>query len=205
MSKAAKIVRRDTLNLKKKFSGNFEKDCQKESTPYLLQCLVSMILRGSNIKSNVEDIPDSQLTHTISQLLQFNCTSRRNTPRNRSQDNHNALREPPLPTYVGLFVHAKTRKKSLVDELFRLGLSISYNRVNDITTNIGSKAHFADKQVVCPLNLKKNLFTTAAIDNIDHNPSSATTSDSLHGTGISLFQHRTQEEEGGIKRRPNTL
>ena len=47
-----------------------------------------------------------------------------------------------------------------------------------------------------PLNLKKNLFTTAAVDNIDHNPSSATTSDSLHGTGISLFQHRTQEEEG---------
>ena len=49
------------LNLKKMFSGNFEKDCQKESAPYLLQSLVSMTLRGSNIKGNVEDIPDTHI------------------------------------------------------------------------------------------------------------------------------------------------
>ena len=32
-------------------------------------------------------------------------------------------------------------------------------------------------------------FTTAAIDNIDHNPSSTTAKESFHGTGISLLQH----------------
>ena len=32
-------------------------------------------------------------------------------------------------------------------------------------------------------------FTTAAVDNIDHNLSSTSTNDSFHGTGISLFQH----------------
>ena len=42
---------------------------------------------------------------------------------------------------------------------------------------------------MCPPNLREGLFTTAAIDNIDHNPSSTTTTDALHGTGISLFQH----------------
>ena len=33
------------------------------------------------------------------------------------------------------------------------------------------------------------LLTTAAVDKIDHNPSSTSAIDSFHGTGISLFQH----------------
>ena len=44
--------------------------------------------------------------------------------------------------------------------------------------------------------MKKNLFTTTAVDNIDHNPSSSIASDSFHGTGISLLQHPTREEKG---------
>ena len=44
------------------------------------------------------------------------------------------------------------------------------------------------EQVVFPITLRKGLFTTAAIDNIEHNPSSTTSHDSFHGTGIFLFQ-----------------
>ncbi|VDH98295.1 Hypothetical predicted protein [Mytilus galloprovincialis] len=33
------------------------------------------------------------------------------------------------------------------------------------------------------------VFTTAAVDNIDPNPSSTTSRSSFHGTGISIFQH----------------
>ena len=40
------------------------------------------------------------------------------------------------------------------------------------------------------------MFTTAAVDNIDHNPGSATSKESFHGTGISLIQHPTFEGEG---------
>ena len=36
---------------------------------------------------------------------------------------------------------------------------------------------------------KGGLFTTAAVDIIDHNPSSTSAHDSFHGTVISLFQH----------------
>ena len=38
------------------------------------------------------------------------------------------------------------------------------------------------KDVVCPPKLRQGLFTTGAVDNIDHNPSSATAKDSFHGT-----------------------
>ena len=37
---------------------------------------------------------------------------------------------------------------------------------------------------------------TAALDNIDHNPSSTSSHDSFHGTAISLAQHPTAEKPG---------
>lgn len=45
--------------------------------------------------------------------------------------------------------------------------------------------------------LKCSLFTTAAVDNIDHNPTSTSSHDAFHGTGISLFQH-PDSDNGGI-------
>ena len=44
--------------------------------------------------------------------------------------------------------------------------------------------------------LRKGLYTAAAIDNIDHNPSSTTATGSLHGTAISIMQHVTMENPG---------
>ena len=40
------------------------------------------------------------------------------------------------------------------------------------------------------------MFTTGAGDNIDYDPSSKTSEDSFHGTGISLFQHPTKDNPG---------
>ena len=51
--------------------------------------------------------------------------------------------------------------------------------------------------------LKGGLFTTAAVDNIDHNSSSTSAHDSFHGTGISLFQH--QDDFIGIDRGVATM
>ena len=59
---------------------------------------------------------------------------------------------------------------------------------------------FRESQLVFPANFNKRLFTTAAVDNIDHNSSSITAIDPFHGTGISLFQHPNpeSEEEDGV-------
>lgn len=48
---------------------------------------------------------------------------------------------------------------------------------------------------MCPPKLRNNVFVTAGVDNIDHNPSS-TAHDSFHGTAISLIQHPTAENRG---------
>ena len=76
--------------------------------------------------------------------------------------------------------HAATRKKYLIDKLHKLGLSISYDHVLQISTDLAnSVCRLYEEGVVCPPNLKMNIFTTAAVDNTDHNPSSTTASDSF--------------------------
>ncbi|KAJ8385469.1 hypothetical protein AAFF_G00185650 [Aldrovandia affinis] len=44
--------------------------------------------------------------------------------------------------------------------------------------------------------MRGQVFTTAAVDNIDHNPSATTSKDSFHGTAISLIQHPSYTGEG---------
>ena len=57
---------------------------------------------------------------------------------------------------------------------------------------------FHTEQVVCLPTLHGGVFTTAAMDNIDHNPSSTTTKDLFHGIGISLIQDTTMANEGVV-------
>ena len=101
-------------------------------------------------------------------------------------------------------LHTKTRKRELLDALFNLGLCISYDRVLKISTELGNNIcyYYQQKKVVCPPRLKGGIFTTAAVDNIDHNPCSTSSHDSFHGTGISLFQHPTEknnDENSGVQ------
>ena len=67
-----------------------------------------------------------------------------------------------------------------------------------LSTTLGNNllTHYNTVKIVCSPTLKSNVFTTAAIDNKDHNPSSTTAEGSFHGTGISLFQHPTMKNPG---------
>eukprot|EP00112_Aurelia_sp_Birch-Aquarium-sp1_P023327 Seg6900.3 transcript_id=Seg6900.3/GoldUCD/mRNA.D3Y31 product="hypothetical protein" protein_id=Seg6900.3/GoldUCD/D3Y31 len=62
-------------------------------------------------------------------------------------------------------------------------------------------SQYHEEQVVCPSSLRLNLFTTAAVDNIDHNLSSTTATTSFHGTGISLFQQPSTSAQGIDRRK----
>ena len=79
----------------------------------------------------------------------------------------------------------------MISTFANLGLSVSYDREKNVqmavTKQLCKKYH--EENLVCPQNLREGVFTTAAIDNIDHNPTSTTATDSFHGTSISVFQH----------------
>ena len=111
---------------------------------------------------------------------------------------HRRERECPLPVYTDLKIHGETSKRSPVDVMHKLGLCIYNYRVMDISTDLANSvtAHFEKEGVLCPPKLRKDVFTTSAIDNIDHSSSSTTTSDSFHGTAISLVQRPTATIKG---------
>ena len=57
-------------------------------------------------------------------------------------------------------------------------------------------AQYQDEDLVCPPKLRTNVFTTAGVDNIDHNPTSRSAKDSFHGTAISMMQFPTSDKPG---------
>ena len=80
-------------------------------------------------------------------------------------------------------VQARAGKRKLADRL-AASVSISHDCVMNLRRSISN--------LVCmeyQANLKKNVFTIAAIDNLNHNPSSANAEFSFHGTTVSDFQH----------------
>ena len=86
----------------------------------------------------------------------------------------------------------------MIDILHQYSICISYDRVLEISSQLGEALveRYLEEGLVCPTVLRKGLCTTAAIDNIDHNPSATTAKSSFHGTGISLFQHPTGDNSG---------
>ena len=148
-----------------RFNGEFDVNCQRESVSESLKTFVGMILCTPDIKTQSSGMIETQTTLSISQQILFNSTKRRRNSDTRPSRYHSTDREPPLPVYLGLMSHAETRKRALVDELYSLGLSISYDRVLENSTEMGNKvcARYESEGVLCPPELKKNVFTTAAV------------------------------------------
>ena len=90
------------------------------------------------------------------------------------------------------------RDRSLIDTFYNLGMCISYDRFLSVSTEITNSVieRYEREGVVCPSKLRGELFTTAAVDNIDHNPSSTSSQSAFHGTAISLVQHPCNSELG---------
>jgi len=159
-----------------------------------------MILDGANIKdqTNLVNTDTTRPALAISQLMVFNSVKHARNVDSSSSARHNRSQETPLQLYLSLKIHAVTRSRGLVDTVCYLGLCVSYDRLLQLTSDIanGVCQRFRIEDVVCPPQLRHGLFTTGAVDNIDHNPSSATAKDSFHGTGISLMQHPTHTNGG---------
>lgn len=168
------------------FSGSLNKTfCAEKTTSKTLVKFVSSLLEGRESNSKIA----KDIAENIAQIIEFNCVKRRKSGVEHAR--HNIEREQPLTIYLGLMIHSETGQRKLVDELNRMGLSISYSRVMDIERALATKVceKYIQDDCVCPPSLTKGIFTTAAIDNIDHNPSSSSANYSFHGTGISLIQH----------------
>ena len=196
LAKAAVIVRKDIFNHEGfKFTGSFQQNCQERSVPSSLKSLISLIVNGLNLKD--QDKRESQACLTTSQVILYNVKKQPSTKLD-AKSRHVLQREPPLPIYTGLNVHQMTRSKKLINQLYQMGISISYNRVIELEEWIATSVceRFEEDSVVVPAILRKGLFNVGALDNIDHNPSSTTAVNAFHGCGMSLFQFPTKANPG---------
>ena len=84
----------------------------------------------------------------------------------------------PSTVYLGVMIHSKTSRRDLVDELCRLGLSIAYDRLLSISSELGNNIcrYLQLEGTVCP--------------------SSICAQDSFHCARISLFQHPNSDVSG---------
>ena len=114
-----------------------------------------MILLGQNINDQAESVLKSQAALTIAQLVQFNTYVHRHEGEVK-RERRNVFRESPLPIYVGLSIHAKTRSCDLVETLYNLGISVSYDRVLSISTQLGNEVcrRYHEDKAMCPPNLR---------------------------------------------------
>ena len=201
LMRAAQVIRKELLNIKiKQFDGFFTSECQRDSVSSSLLAPVNMIQDGPNIKHPTQLASNVSTTAALlmSQLVVFNSAKQSRNSKPSVNVRHDPDHETPLLLYLELKVHAVARSKTLLDTFFHLGLCVSYDRVLQIQLYIanGVCQCYKMEKVVCPPNMRRGLFTIAAVDNIDHNPSSATAKDSFHETGISLMQHKLQSSRG---------
>ena len=169
---------------------------ESDAVPPSLMALVNMILDGPNIKHQSQVATAStRAALSISQLLIFNSVK---NARGTTSLRHQRDRETPLPVYVAMKIHATTRKRTLVDVFSSLGMCVAYDRLLQLSSDLGNAVceQFLLDGVVCPPKMRKGLLTMGAVDNLDHDPSSTTSKDSFHGTGISLIQLPSLEFTG---------
>ena len=193
---AASVLRKAVANHDTcfKFAGSFPKHCQESSIPPQVMYFFRHLLGGP--KSAQGDDNNKNVLY-VSQIAMFNMILLPNSMKV----------EPPLSVYVTLNLHSQTRSKKLIDFLHAYCICVSYKTV--LAIEAGAACSIAeqagiDKGVVCPSNLCKNVFTVAALDNLDHNPTSRTAASSFHGTGISIFQISVPGNPG-IGRDPATF
>ena len=66
---------------------------------------------------------------------------------------------------MGLMVHSRTRKKGLIEQINKYGLSISYKRILEIQNSITNQLNklYDVQRSVCPPRLPENIFTVSAV------------------------------------------
>lgn len=180
LNRAADILRRSIFNHSSVSWQEMTEEELHTSTPAFLKNFMRRLIDGPSASEN--DLAVS----TICQLVIFNVRKKPTGLLRR----HDARRETALPVYVGLKLYG-TKSKELVSIFHELGMGLSYDRVKTILHERANNASAQYQQdgVVCPLSMELGVFTTACVDNLDHNTSSTLANSAFHGTAISLMQH----------------
>ena len=138
------------------------------------------------------------ICQSICQLLKFNSVKRLKKEQT-GHIRHNANKETPIPVFIGLLLYKYTNSCDLIEIFHDLGLSINYKRVIQIYHNIHDQVvtKYQENNLVYPVSLPRNHFTTIQYDNINKQGKSTFASElsDFNGTGISVAVHFDSTED----------
>ena len=77
-----------------------------------------------------------QAAVTVGQMIAFNTTI--GSEKASTISYHSFQEEPPLPVYLAMMMHNKTRNLDLIEKLSHLGLCISKYRLCNISVSLGN-------------------------------------------------------------------
>ena len=108
--------------------------------PRLLLLLIMLLIDGST------SMKPSQEVLSVSQLITYHSSVNR---KSRNKQRHRKNQETPVMLYTGLKIFFLTRSRQLIDGLFKTGLSISYDRVLELTKHLYQNLHDAYSKHGC--------------------------------------------------------
>ena len=204
LMRASKILRAQILSAEQtKFIGSFSTQCLSKPVPDSLLTFMTILLQGtanvmvSEVTSDTDEGMASrkQIACCLSQLLIFNTVTR---GRSTTNIRHPAKMETPFPLYVGVKLHAEGRSKQQLEMLLEYGLSIGPKRVRGIKLGLARAVckRAKEESVLVPTNMKKGVFVTGDVDNLDHRKTSNLSNKEFHGTAITMTNHLSVENMG---------
>ena len=119
--------------------------------------------------------------------------SKRQVNYNSNNGDFRSSVETPFSVGLGLYVHQKTRSKDIVNTLSGLKLSISYEKVLQIETDIANAVAVSAENnggIYVPPNIISSVPIHFAIDNTDFSNDTPDGKNEFHGTGQIVFQKK---------------
>ena len=118
------------------------------------------------------------------------CFNRDGKRRSLKKKRLDQSKETPSLLCLAIKIYSHSCSKTMINWLHFCAASISYNSLLDVTRDLANWIlhQYKHEGVFISCNLKKNIFTIIAEDNIDHNARLTTATKLYHGTSFSIFQ-----------------
>lgn len=205
LMRAAVILRKRCLLKQKSFNGSFSSDCLTAPVPEELRSFMNVILQGPSILRDQRNIEmdnhvqgRTRIACAISQIVIYNTYHGTHHVSKTSTIRHRVEHETPFVLYKGLKMHGEARLKKQIENAHQVGMSVSYDRVMEVKRAVARavcKRH-AEDGVVLPTNMRRNVFVTYDMDNLDSHSKGNFSQDEFHGTALSATNHLSWENQG---------
>ena len=187
LQKVVHPIRSDIMKQENKFTGSFSNSCQVQSVPKTVLALTSALIDGEMTSSN----QPSQDALSVAQIIvsQMRKPSKRKARLKKpTRRRHSLKRETPLLQYIGLKILYTSRSCQLMEDLYHVGLSVSYDLVLELIKMFYEELRISYIEHSCffPRILNKFLFTIWLKDSIDVSPKANFNKSSYHGTSSSI-------------------